>query len=268
MINTDREILITIIAATFILILFLAFILIFVQIFQHRQKLNYQKQIAIQARFEQEILQSQIEVQNDTLLKIGQELHDNIGQLLTVVKINLSFLDFAEMVPASKIFLDQANDALMESIEQVRSLSRTLDGDFVKSFGLERSLEHEVDRLKKINQLNISLAVLGKRQQLGFDKEIVLFRIAQEAINNTLKHAKATQIDISLQYTADELIFLVMDNGIGFKLESTRIKEEPFASRGLVNLRRRAASIGACMDLSSELGHGTVVEMRVPLPRT
>ncbi len=260
MTQTGDEIIITFIVVTVVLLLFVAFIIIYAIMFQKKKLTFIQEKALLKAQYEKEILQSQIEVQNSTLKYIGQELHDNIGQLLSVTKINLGVME--ESI-AEKNFEEfafnfhQANDLVTEVINEVRGLSKSLDDNFVQEFGLTESIAHELQRIRKTKKFATDLVIQGEKFTLGYEREIILFRIVQEILNNSLKHSEAKKIEIGIQYTVDSFILIVADNGKGFDYETVINQEMAKSGAGLRNIRRRAALINFDCDLISQKDQGT-----------
>lgn len=256
----NNEVFFTFIIATLTLLALGIFLILFAFLFQGRQIKHRQEKALLKTQYEKEILQSQIEVQNSTLKYIGQELHDNIGQLLSVTKINLGVM---EESLAEKNFEEfafnfhQANDLVTEVINEVRGLSKSLDDNFVHEFGLTESISHELQRIKKTKKFTTDLVIQGERFTLGYEREIILFRIIQEMLNNSLKHSEAKKIEIGIQYTADSFILIVADNGKGFDYENVIGQDMEQSGAGLRNIRRRATLINFDCDLISQKGQGT-----------
>ena len=257
----DSELYFTFFSAIAILLLLVVFIVIFAFLFQKRQIQNLQEKAALKTAYDQEILKSQIEVQNQTLQHIGQELHDNIGQLLSVAKINLNILEESENEELD--FIKQTNEIITQSISDLRALTKSLDGDFVKDFGLEESISHELQRIRKTRRFQTEISVLGEKRKLGYEREIVLFRIVQEILNNAIKHSKAKNLTIILHYFNDSFTLKVNDNGKGFDLENINQKTLSQAGAGLRNMQRRMELIGGKCTISSEIGKGTEVLLLV-----
>lgn len=249
------------------MLLLILFLVLFALLFRKRQFKYKQEKAALKAQYAQEMLQTQVEVQNSTLQQIGQELHDNIGQLLSIAKLNLNILEEMEQSAENQHYISQTNEVIGHSINDLRNLTKSLDGDFVKDFGLEESLSHELLRIRRTNKFLTELAVTGDRYTLGHEKEIVLFRICQEVLNNVLKHAKATKILTELHYQTDDFTLIIMDNGIGFETGSGETKELTRAGAGLRNMRRRSEMIGGKFILTTRPGEGTKIEIQLPVSK-
>jgi signal transduction histidine kinase len=247
------------IVTTIVFLILAIFVIGFMISFQKRQLQNQQEKTALKTAYDQEILKSQIEVQNQTLQHIGRELHDNIGQLLSVAKINLNVLEESNNTEHEHI--KQTNEIISQSINDLRALTKSLDGDFVKDFGLEESISHELQRIRKTKRFQTEISVLGMKRKLGYEIEIVLFRIVQEVLNNALKHSKAKNIDIILQYFPTSFKLSVKDNGKGFDLENVSSKTINSSGAGLRNMQRRMELIGGKCTVKSVLGEGTGVDL-------
>lgn len=253
----NEEIIITFVIGTIILIVLVTFIISFALIFQRRQLKHRQEKAALKAQYDQEILTSQIEVQNTTLQYIGQELHDNIGQLLSVAKINLNVLEETTQDIENEEFIKQTNELVEQAIHDLRALSKSLDGDFVHDFGLQESIAHELQRIRKTKKFETELTLHGEKYALGYEREIVLFRIVQEILNNALKHSQAKNIEVNLSYSADNFTLSVTDNGKGFDFVGIMRNELSQSGAGLRNIKRRASLINFECEIDSQITKGT-----------
>jgi two-component system, NarL family, sensor kinase len=260
--SQNKDILITFFVITGVLLLLVVFIFIYASLFQKRKIQFIQEKVALKSQYDQEILTSQIEVQNTTLQYIGQELHDNIGQLLSVAKINLNVLeetmqDAAGGEPHNEEFIKQTNELIEQAIHDLRSLSKSLDGNFVHDFGLQQSIAHELQRIRKTKKFETELTLHGEKYTLGYEREIVLFRIVQEILNNALKHSKAKNIEVNIKYLPDNFTLSVTDNGKGFDFEAIMKNELSQSGAGLRNIRRRATLINFDCEIDSQINQGT-----------
>ncbi|CAH0994105.1 hypothetical protein EMA8858_00212 [Emticicia aquatica] len=253
----NEEIVLTFVIGTIILIILVTFIISFALIFQRRQLKHRQEKIALKAQYDQEILTSQIEVQNTTLQYIGRELHDNIGQLLSVAKINLNVLEETIQDVDNEEFVKQTNELVDHAIQDLRALSKSLDGDFVHDFGLQESIAHELLRIRKTKKFETELTLRGEKYTLGYEREIVLFRIVQEILNNALKHSQAKNLEVNINYLPETFTLHISDNGRGFDYESAKKNELAESGSGLRNIKRRANLINFDCNIESQIGKGT-----------
>ncbi len=236
----------------------------FIGLYQKKQFQYQAEKIALKNSYEREILESQLAVQNSTLQHVGQELHDKIGQLLIVAGFNLRSLKEKAQKTEFLGQIQQTDEIVRQALGDIRALTKSLDGEFVNQFGLLESLNHETDRLNKTQQIQAGLAVEGESYSLSPEHEIVLFRIVQESLSNTLKYAEARHIRLQLTYQPDRLMLEIEDDGKGFDLAEVLSRELSDSGAGLKNMQRRARLIGGSCDFHPIVGQGTKISIDVP----
>ena len=251
--------------------LFLLFItgapIAFVMMHQ-RQYLRYlQDNEQLKNLYQRELLQSQLEIQNQTLQQVGNDLHDNVGQLLTVVVMRLNELEDEIIEPARQEEVQQTRELVQTIISDVRTLSKTLDHDTVRRFGLLPSLALELERIRRTKRIQAELTILGENYSLGEQTEIVLLRMTQEALNNALKHAQARNLHVLAEFNADSFALTISDDGRGFSVTEATTRQLDESGAGLSNLYRRAGLLGGACVINSQSGIGTRVEIRMPHPQ-
>lgn len=242
------------------------FIISFTIYFQKKKIQHVQEKATLKAQYDQEILKSQIEVQNATLQYIGKELHDNVGQLLSVARINLNVVEETTQELEIEGFVKQANELVEQSIQELRALSKSLDGDFVQDFGFQEMVIHELQRIRKTKKFQTEILIQGQKYSLGYDREIVLFRIVQEILNNALKHSGAKIIEVSLNYLPNNFILQISDNGNGFKYSEIIKNELNQSGSGLRNIQRRATLINFNCEIDSDSLIGTKYKLMTNIP--
>ncbi|GAB2834079.1 sensor histidine kinase [Ferruginibacter profundus] len=229
-------------------------------IYRYQQKQNaYFKDIeALKASHENALLQSQLEIQEQTFQNISREIHDSIGQKLTLAKLHLNTLNHGDG-EKTRMQIDDSVNMISEAINDLSDISRSMSSEIILNNGLIKALEFEASQLKKSGQYNINLSTTGNTVFLNTNTELVLFRIVQESINNIIKHADASAIDIHLHYEAASLILEINDNGKGFKLA------EKQAGTGLQNIKKRAVLLKGSANISSIVNEGTQIKIEIPL---
>ncbi|GAA4412980.1 hypothetical protein GCM10023187_40740 [Nibrella viscosa] len=251
--------------STIVFLLLAVFIVSFALLFQRRKLQSLQEKNDLKAAYEQAILKSQVEVQNQTLQRIGRELHDNIGQILSVIKLHISIIEESTQSGELHEQASAVSNLIDQSVADIRALSKSLDGNFVQDFGLVQSITHELDRLQKTRRYETSLQVEGEAYSLGFQKEIVVFRVVQEVLNNAIKHSGANRISIILCYQTDQLQLSVQDNGKGFDFDEALHRELNGSGAGLRNMQDRIQLIGGVCTFRTAPGQGTSVDLQLPL---
>ena len=262
--NYEFEIALFVIVSTVIFMLLGGFIVVFMMYYQKKKRGYFQEKAALKAQYEQEILTSQLEVQNATMQHIAEELHDNIGQMLSVARINLNVVEeFGEGVDRRE-FIRQANELIAKSIQELRALTKSLDGDFVEDFGLTESIAQELQRIRHTGIFGTELRTSGEAYSLGFQREIVLYRIVQEVINNAIKHSEAKQVTVEIYYTTNLFSLIISDDGKGFDYQNLRENKMSKTGAGLRNIHRRTELIGGICQLISLPGTGTTITITLP----
>ncbi len=240
------------------LIFFMAptFIIIYIFIYNNRKRKHIEEKQQLQSTFRQELLKTQIEVQEETLNHTSREIHDNITQVLSFVKLNLAMAGGVNETE-KQLKINECRDLIAQVITDLRNLSKSLSLEHIASLGLVKTIEIETDRVNISGLINVELLIAGDSFSLGQQRELVLFRIFQEALNNTLKHAHAKHLKISLQYSKEIFNLIVEDDGNGF----TPGAMDMSGGAGLKNMQNRAALIGAVATIDSLPGKGCSIKV-------
>ena len=212
--------------------------------------------------YQQELLQAQIEVQEQTLKHISQELHDNIGQILSLVKINLNNVNIREEEAALQK-LNNTKILVSKALSDLRNLSKILDSNYVLRSKLSETLRFELDCIEQASGCATALWVRGKERLLTFQQQVVIFRIAQEVLNNAVKHAVPKNIRVELVFTPTHFRLRIDDNGMGFDLDEMQRDKAYERGVGLTNMYTRSALIGAQFSVQSTPGQGTTVLLEI-----
>ncbi len=247
-------------------LLLVGFIVAMIFLSKRRQERQEQEMERVKDMYEKETLRSQLEIQENTLKTISQELHDNIGQMLSVVKLTMSALPLEKEHPASEL-VKHSQQVLNKAIFDLSDLTKSLHTDRITDVGLADSIEFELLSVKNAGLLQSNFSVTGKEEQLPEQKSIFLFRMFQEILNNILKHAKATQVVVGLTYLpGHNFVMKVEDNGKGFNVEEKKQSASSSKGVGLKSIFNRAKLIGADLNIDSEPGKGTriVVQLNTP----
>ncbi len=245
-----------------VLIVITSLVVLFFVVFQKRKNKLLLDKIEQQRVFEQEIVQVQTEAQEQTLKNIGWELHDNVGQLLSFASMQLSILKMQLDADMKNKFKD-TSEALSNGLKEVRALSKTLNNEVILNIGFEKSITNELDRLKRMKFTTAELKLTGDK--VGFnDKkhEIIIFRILQEFLSNSVKYSEAKNLNITITYQSNQILITAKDDGKGF--DTTSVEK----GSGLINMKSRAALIGANLKLESEPNEGVTLELNYPLKST
>jgi two-component system, NarL family, sensor kinase len=246
---------------TIFMLIMVTFIIIILFLIQKKQQGFTNDLITVKADYERELYKAQLEIQEQTFQEIAREIHDNVGQMLSLAKLGLGTLDF-ERTEEAKESISEISDILEKSLEDLRHMSRSMNAEIIKNGGLKKSIEMQVGFLQRGGKYSIQFGVTGEPARLTETKEIILFRIVQEAVNNIIRHATATDICISMNYFSNLLKLKIKDNGKGFTMNQ-EFSETKHIS-GIYNMQHRAKLIDAAFDMESEIGNGTTITVTTP----
>ncbi len=205
-----------------------------------------------------------VEVQEQERRHIARELHDEIGQVLSAVNVNLHIVkSVCDVTARSRI--DESLEIVDHATQQVRDLSLNLRPSMLDDLGLAATLRwlvvRQADRAGLVPHFNVHS--LGA--PLPPNVEIAAFRVAQEALNNVVKHARAKSVWVDLRQSDDEIDLAIRDDGIGFDPESTRRRAARGESFGLLGIQERVELLGGRADIRSQADRGTSIRVRLPI---
>lgn len=223
-----------------------------------RKKLE-RKSFAEKMAHQRQLAQATIDGQEQERLEIGKELHDNIGQQLTTIKL---FLDLANSTAdeTTQVMLNRSLRNVTELINEVRSMSRSLVPPTLKDLGFIDSVNDLIESLR-CTAVEVELDYYEfDEDKIPDNKKLALYRIIQEQLNNIIKHARAKQVSIILRLTAHNVLLQIKDDGMGFEFEKVK------RGLGLSNIHNRAELFGGKALFTSSPGNGC--EMNVSLPHT
>jgi len=205
-----------------------------------------------------------IEAQETERRHLARELHDEVGQALTAVKINLESLRRSVEAPWTDKLGDSI-DIIKHTLEQVRSLSLDLRPSMLDDFGLVAALRWHLDRQAQRAGLLLHFECDPFDKRLPPEIETACFRVAQEALTNILRHARASQVDVALRQAGGEMVLTVADNGVGFDVAAARKAATRNASMGLLGMEERVRLAGGWLEITSERHIGTKIRAHFPL---
>lgn len=218
-------------------------------------------------RVQQQLLELSSHIQDakeQERLRIAREVHDEIGSLLTAMRMDLSWLiqrlpkDIPTLTEKARTIEELVNRA----ITSASHLAHRLRPGFLDCFGIIAAIEIEAQEFSKRSGIPCTIVKSQENIDLPEAYTITLFRVCQETLNNILKHARASQVQIEIVKGADHLELIVSDDGVGFS-EAARDKPHSFGLRGI---QERVAHLGGTVKIASTLGLGTQIAVFVPLP--
>jgi signal transduction histidine kinase len=238
------EVILILVGSTLIIMMLIALIITTLFINQKR-KFRHNLQLAdLKNEYERELLKSQLEIQSQTFETISRELHDNAGTLLSIAMVHLQTGKVSEVT-----------ELLNEAMDLLRDISRSLKSETITRNGWQHAFENDLDRIARTKLFSISKAIKGEPFEINSTRQIILFRILQETMNNIVRHSHATNVSVDVCYNGKEMNITIGDNGKGIQNERTD-------GSGLRNMKARAAMLPAIFNISSDQGKGTTVAIR------
>ena len=204
--------------------------------------------------------------QEDERLRISRELHDDTAQVLAGLSRDIASLTTDEsalpqmVVERLKVLRETANSML----EGVRRFSQDLRPSILDDLGLVPALEWLLDNLEKQHNIKTNISITGNRRRLTPEKELIIFRVAQEALSNVKRHSNASTVETSIDVDEAALTLIINDNGRGFGIPQRAGDLIQSGKLGIVGMRERARLVGGTLIVQSEPGKGTTVTLRVP----
>jgi signal transduction histidine kinase len=244
-----------ILGASAFLLLVTLFIVFLLMAYKKRDNAYLNERKKLEDDFNHQILQSRIEVQEQTFQQIGKELHDNVGQLLSTTRMLIGLTERNLKDPPDTLLT--ANTTLGNAINEIRSLSKSLDKEWLDRFDFENNLKTEIARINLSNVINAALHCECD-MQLPAGKKIILFRIVQEAIQNAVKHSECRNLSISFFKRNGIINILIEDDGKGFY--ENYVNE----GLGLSNMQHRTILLHGNIKMDSATDKGTKIIIQIP----
>jgi signal transduction histidine kinase len=250
----DNELILAVIIGTIVFFILVGFSVSYFITYKRKRTEHQVELNEFRRQFENQLLLSRVEVQEQTFQLIGKELHDNVGQLLSTARMLLGLTERSMDKPPDTLLT--ANETVAEAIAQLRSLSKSLDKEWLEQFNFSENLQYEIDRINSGRNVQ---AIYNNQYVVPLkpDEQIILFRIVQEAIQNAVKHANPTAINIQSFVNKDRFVVVIADDGAGFEKDKQQ-------GMGLNNMKHRTLLLGGTIAWDTAPGNGTQVTITLP----
>lgn len=240
-------------------IVFFTLIIVLVVIFFYflKKKNNFVvEKMEADLYFQSELVKTRIEIKDQTLSEISKELHDNIGQIISVAIMQLNISISNKNVQISE--LKDMKDVLAKSLDELRILSRIINKDNLLQNNFLEAIQQDLERIKKLKKIKYNFNQIGTVPTINDEHELIIYRIFQEALHNSLKHSRSDLFDVFIETTPSVFRLKLKDSGIGYDLKKSN------SGLGLNNMKLRAKLIGAKLIMNSD-ETGTSVTIEYPL---
>ncbi len=245
------------ISSTALITLFAVYFIIFLTVHKNKQRQNAVEKQRLQHQYESQLLNSRLEIQEETLNRVSMEIHDNICQNLGAIKHQLSGI--IQNPEPQLSLLGDLSTSLSGSISQLRDVSHILNKNHIHIIGLLTAIEEEINFQRSLHPVTFQLDVQGDNDNLPDNTELLLFRVMQEAISNSIKHGNATAINISINYAPDKFEMNIKDNGSGFDMNH----HDASKGIGLLNMRQRIELVKGNISITSAPQQGTEIKISI-----
>ena len=257
-----NETIIFIIAFFLVVITFLTGVGLFLKQ-ARRKKLNHLLEKKRMKEFHsEELLSTQLEMQQQTMQYIGREIHDSVGQKLTLASLYTQQLAYENRAPQINDKIENISHIINESLVELRQLSKSLTDDSIADNTITELLQKECDKVNGTKKCWVHFSNNQQNIILTYQIKSILVRIVQEFLQNSIKHGACKNIHVSLTEIADYTALQLKDDGNGFD-----VKTIAGNGIGLNNMKKRTELIGGNFCLESKIGTGTKLKIEIPLPK-
>lgn len=247
-----EEVIFTIIIVIFILIFIAIMFMVFlVRNNARKNRLVFENE-RIRKEYEETLMNSRLEIQEHTLNYVSREIHDNVGQMLSLVRLQLNGIE-------SPKDIEDTDQLLEKAIADLRQLSHTLNTNHIKEKGFAPSVAELLKQFERSGKFKTVFINSEEPFHLSDDNGLIIFRVVQELLNNISKHAAASEIRIELRKKPAYQEVIISDNGKGFDTKATSS-----GGIGLRNISDRVEIMGGNLTINSEISKGTTVKIRIP----
>jgi len=247
---------------TVVMLLLAAAIVLFMLFYQKKMAQEQLKRQRLEMDYQQKMTLAALESQENERKRVAADLHDSIGGMLSTIRVGLTTV--AKQISDPQL-IEQQKQMLDDTISSVRRISRDLMPPTLEKFGLVEAVKEMCERVQSTAYIRVAFTEHGEFRALEKNQELMIFRIIQELINNAVKHAKSSTINVAFNAT-DKLEVIVEDDGVGFD-STALLRHHASASRGLglFNIENRVRLLNAHLEFDNGRKSGTRITMTIPL---
>jgi signal transduction histidine kinase len=254
------EYILIIIIFNIFLVAFIVSIISFVKQFKTKKKEHTIMLEMQNEKHAQELLTTQLEMQTQTMQHIGREIHDNVGQKLTLASLYTQQLAYENKAPHITDKIENISSIINDSLAELRQLSKSLTDDNIKNNGIVALLQEECEKVNQLKKCIVAFNFEQYKIDLNYQQKSIIFRIVQEFLQNSLKHSQCKNIKVLLEANDSFVKLILEDDGNGFDLKIVSKK-----GIGLSNMKKRTEMIGGTFQLDSFKNIGTTLIIEIPI---
>jgi signal transduction histidine kinase len=267
----QTETIVFIIIANVLLLVFIVGIILFILQYKKRKVAHEKEKDMITEAHAKELLSTQLEMQTQTMQHIGREIHDNVGQKLTLASLYTQQLAFENKAPQINDKIENIGFIINESLAELRQLSKSLTDDRINDNNIIQLLQQECNTVNDLKKCEVTFSSNQHKIALPYQTKSILLRIAQEFLQNSIKHAACKTIKVNIAKEATCITLSLQDDGKGFDV-NTCFGSSPHQGVGgatnngigLSNMKKRTEIIGGKFNLDSLPNKGTTLTIEIP----
>lgn len=251
--------------ATVAMLVLAGFIILFVVYYQKKMIQEQLKRQQLELDFQQKMMEATLESEENERRRLAGDLHDSVGGMLSTIRVGLTTI--AKKLPDPQV-MEQPKRMLDDTLTSVRRISLDLMPSTLEKFGLIPALREICERFQSTSLIPVRLMEQGETPSLNAKRELKIYRIVQELINNAIKHAQASAINVKVAAADTQLKIIVEDDGKGFDPLAKHSITQNGSGLGLYNMENRARLLGATLDIESQIEKGSKITLTVPYETT
>jgi signal transduction histidine kinase len=248
-----------ILGVVFFALFFVFMFILFISYIRKLYKMRDER-LQLEAKIAEEVNNARNEIQQLTLNNISQEIHDNVGQLLSLAKMQLNLIE--EAPEKDSDLIRETKENISKAMSDLRDLAKGMSSDRIKVLGLYDSVIQEAERISRAGSLRIEVSSNGEKQEPDHQKQLVIFRVIQECFQNIMKHAQAAHVKVDFTYQPESFDISIQDDGKGFEFNAERTAT---TGLGLMNLFNRVNLVGGEAKVNTAPGRGTQILLHIPI---
>lgn len=247
---------------TTLVVLLIGFITTILLLYKRKTEIQKIAYIELEHKFSKSLLESKIEIQEQTMSQISNDIHDEMGSTISLIRIKLNIIE-PEDIESTRKHITELQSIALQVANKLRNISHSLNSSITKH-GFAQAITTTLDQLREATNLEVFYEIIGHEYPIRHDQEIIIYRMCQEIINNVIKHANAEILSFKIWYMHDQLKIEIKDNGKGFNVSQQTKKINKQAGLGLSSIVDRSKLINADLQIDSEEGKGSVFVIKVP----
>lgn len=252
------QVIITIVLFNLFFILFIVGIIVFIRQYKLKKKEHNTMFKLQKEEHQRELLATQFEIQNQTMQQIGREIHDNVGQKLTLASLYTQQLALEKKPQLFDENIENINNIINQSLDDLRALSKSLTDNVIEENTITHLLKKECQKINNLKTCKVYFEAENNIKLSSYTIKTILLRITQEFMQNSIKHSKCKNIYVNLSSNENEIILKLNDDGIGFDIE------KKYDGIGLSNMKKRTSLFKGSFDMQSS-SNGTEALIKLPI---